>query len=449
MILEGIVSSAICQLLDLIGNRGVVLLCKFGILTLELALDSFLLRPESVLVSARQLHLFLELLVSLDLVVELGAIATLVLIDSTQVLLELVVVLLVCQVLGCGRLLDLAQLLSLLELSLVLSASLPRLKLVLKLVVLLGKVLLDLLFDLLLRVLEVLKHILEVLIAAGILQLLLELSQLLVLLNDEELLELLFLLFSLSLIRGQVLLELCVDVLDGIVHLSLLLSLVVTDLVLHLVKLLGNLLALLTSGIETTGEKLVLASLILLHHVLNSLNLFLEFTDKAFDLLTGSTLLLEHVLQAGATLMSIADLLLENGVLLAVDVDDHLIRVPFERSFELFIFSLAPGIIVLLVRLGVVFSLLALLVGVRGLVLISVQAVHVAFSLFHEVIVVLALQDPLIGSEDALEFCDLLVQLVGLLVVVGGEILVLVRLEIILVLVLAAYEFLNLDEMLL
>lgn len=96
MILEGIVSSAICQLLDLIGNRGVVLLCKFGILTLELALDSFLLRPEGVLVSARQLHLFLELLVSLDLVVELGAIATLVLIDSTQVLLELVVVLLVC-----------------------------------------------------------------------------------------------------------------------------------------------------------------------------------------------------------------------------------------------------------------------------------------------------------------------------------------------------------------
>jgi len=73
--------------------------------------------------------------------------------------------------------------------------------------------------------------------------------------------------------------------LDGFVHLSLLLSLVVTDLVLNLGELLSKLLALLTPGIETTGQKFVLAALILLHHVFHSLNLVLEFTDKAFDFL--------------------------------------------------------------------------------------------------------------------------------------------------------------------
>lgn len=154
------------------------------------------------------------------------------------------------------------------------------------------------------------------------------------------------------------------------------------------------------------------------------------------------------MLKVGAAVMSTGDLLLKNGILFAIDVDDHVLSVLLKLRFELFIFSLAPSISLILVSLGVGLSLLALLVGGSGLVVTNfVQAVHVTFGLLDEVIVVLALKDPLIGSKDALELRNLLVQLVGLLIVIRRKIFF-IREELIII-VLAADEFLNLDEMLL
>lgn len=198
------------------------------------------------------------------------------------------------------------------------------------------------LLDILLSILEVFKHVLEVLVAAGILQLLLELGQLFLLFNDEELFEFFFLLLAFCLVLGKILLELILDLLDDFIHLSLLFSLVIAKLNLHLVKLLGKLLPLLAPGIESASQELVLATLILLHHVFHSLNLVLEFTDKAFDFLAGGTLLLEQVLEVGATIVSTGDLLLKNGVLLAVDIDDNILLLIFQVVLELLILCLAP-----------------------------------------------------------------------------------------------------------
>jgi len=126
MLLEWLVSCAICQLLDLLSNNSIVLLGKFGILTLEFALDSLLLHLESLFISSLLLHLIHEDLIAVDLLFELVCITTLVFIDSTQVFFELVSVLLVFSGLGSSVCFDLTELLSLLELSLVLSASPSR-----------------------------------------------------------------------------------------------------------------------------------------------------------------------------------------------------------------------------------------------------------------------------------------------------------------------------------
>lgn len=66
----------------------------------------------------------------------------------------------------------------------------------------LGKVLSELLLDLFLRVLIVLKNILEVLVTARILELILELGKFVTLLNLKGLLELLFLELSFGLVLG-------------------------------------------------------------------------------------------------------------------------------------------------------------------------------------------------------------------------------------------------------
>lgn len=86
--------------------------------------------------------------------------------------------------------------------SLVLSASSSSLEVILKLCILLGKILGELLLDLFLRVLIVLKNTLEVLVTARILELILELGKFVTLLNLKVLLELLFLELSFSLVLG-------------------------------------------------------------------------------------------------------------------------------------------------------------------------------------------------------------------------------------------------------
>lgn len=99
----------------------------------------------------------------------------LILVNRAKVLLDLLSVFLI---LGCLLLsisFDLVEHFCLLELGLVLSAGATGLQLGLKLDILLVKFLLELLFDVLLGILELLEHGLEVAITAGILQFLLEL----------------------------------------------------------------------------------------------------------------------------------------------------------------------------------------------------------------------------------------------------------------------------------
>ena len=202
VLLVWLVSRAIGQPLNLISDLVVVGGDILGVFTLECALDSFLLHLEGLFIPTLLLHIVHEDLVSVDLLVELRGIATFISIDCLQVFSKLVPISCVRLSLGCGFLLDLIELLSSLELSLVLSTSSSCLEVILKLCILLGKVFSKLLFDLFLCVLIVFKNTLEVLIAARILELILELSKFVTLLNLKVLLELLFLDLSFGLVLG-------------------------------------------------------------------------------------------------------------------------------------------------------------------------------------------------------------------------------------------------------
>ena len=116
------------------------------------------------------------------------------------------------------------------------------------------------------------------------------------------------------------------------------------------------------------------------------------------------------MLEALTALVGVVDLLLEYSVLFSIDIFDDSLCVFLQVSLKLFVLLLAPLLSLFLVRFGILFSLLLLLFGSRGLSVANiVQAIHVILSLHNQVVVVLALEDPLIGSKNPLELLNLLV----------------------------------------
>lgn len=154
------------------------------------------------------------------------------------------------------------------------------------------------------------------------------------------------------------------------------------------------------------------------------------------------------MLEVSAALEGVCDLLLENGVLLGIDIKDHLVRVVLQNSLELLVFLLAPFIKFLLGLLGICFSLLTFLVGGAGRFIGAdiVETIHVSLRLLHHIFVVLALQDALVGTKDALQLSDLVVQLIGFFVIVRTVVFVVISEQLILVGVLTTDKFLNLNQ---
>ena len=215
-------------------------------------------------------------------------------------------------------------------------------------------------------------------------------------------------LFFLSLIRSQVFLELFLDLQYNIVHFLLLIRLNGRDVLRHIVQLLNDLLALLAASVKLAGKQLVLARLVLLHHVFNILHLVLQLVNKAIDFITASSLLLENVPHGSTLVVGAIDLLLEHSVLLALQIPHSVIGVVFESLLELRILNLTPSIKIKLLLLGIILTLLLSLVLSTELVSADVvQTVHitirisVAFFSFH---------DAFIGAKHSLQLCDLIVE---------------------------------------
>jgi len=136
----------------------------------------------------------------------------------------------------------------------------------------------------------------------------------------KDLLEFLALELIFGIHLGEVFLELLLDVLDGIIHFLLLLGLIVYELLFDLVELVGKLLALLAAGVQSTGQELVLACLILLHHVFHVLHLVLKLVDHVINFSAISSLLFEDVAHSSALVVCTINLLLQYCVLLTVQV---------------------------------------------------------------------------------------------------------------------------------
>lgn len=309
----------------------------------------------------------------------------------------------------------------------------------------------ELFLDIHLGLLIVFKNGLEVIVTSSILELVLEVRQFVTLLHLELFLELFLLEFALSLILGQVVLEFLLDFKNYFVHFLLFLVLVVAKLTFDFIELFSKLLALLPTGVQSASKKFVLSSLILLHHVLNILHLVLEFVDQTIDLLTLSSLFLEHVSNVGSLIMGTVDLLLQHSVLFTIDVQQNILSVLFKSIFELLVLLLAPVVILFCLGFGFDFSkFLFLFLSSFNTVFNVIKSVHVALSFFDQVIVVFALQDALVSTEDALELSNLIVQLICFFFVIRGQVLIfIVSEQLVLIGVLASNQLLDLNQVLL
>lgn len=283
-----------------------------------------------------------------------------------------------------------------------------------------GLLLSDLLVHIVEQLLEIVKHLLVV---AGRLELLLEaeVGKSISLLHLKVLLDLLLTLLSFFINCSKVILELLLDLKYSLVHLLLLLDLILLELLLHLLKFLTKLLSLHTACIKPPCEELVLPGLILLHHVFNRLNLVLELVDETSDLFALSSLLTEHVVQVLTAVKCASNLLLQHGVLLGIDLKNGFLRVLLKVLFELFIFLLLPILELFLVGLGLIFThLLFLFSGVSTTILgiVVTKRVHVVLGSDDNVLAIFAAKDHLVGSKNALELSDLVIQFLGLLIVI-------------------------------
>ena len=399
----------VSKLLNLLINHVVFGLRFSGILSLELASNSLLLQLECLFFSTLVFHLVHEKRVGVDLLVKLVGIDVFVIIISTQILLQLVSILLILSS-SCGSgLFNLLELFILLHLGLVLSSCASRLESVLKFLASLAVLFTNSFLNVCLGLLIVFKDLLEVLVGARILQFVLEASKSIPLLVFEFLDEVLLLLCALSFILGQVFFKLGLDFLNDLVHLLILCGLSSLDLVFDLLELFCESLTFLATCIETASYEFVMLTFILLHQVLDILHLLLELKNKSIDFFTTSSMLLQHVLEVGSTIVSTGNLLLENSVLLAIDVKDSISGVLLKVLFELGIFFLLPFIELILMDLGVGFSLRLFLFSIGFVtVAIIIEAVHVSLGFGQDV--VFTLKDTFVGAEDALQLGDLVVK---------------------------------------
>lgn len=107
--------------------------------------------------------------------------------------------------------------------------------------------------------------------------------------------------------------------------------------------------------------------------------------------------------------MSTGNLLLENSILLAIDVNDSISGVLLKVLFELGIFFLLPFIELILMDLGVGFSLRLFLFSIGRVTVASIiKAVHVSLGFSQDV--VLTLKDTFVGAKDSLQLGNLVVE---------------------------------------